>query len=226
LRASIDVYQISLNGYIETPDDESILQLCADGGRPDICSMIKRDADGSVAAVSTLPRNFGKVTVAGVDTSVGIYEDTPIGRFNLSVMASFLARHDTQLFPGTPAVHEAGTYSPYASALPRWRSLAHVDYDRGHWHASYSTQWIGGYTECGDVEFQDYPYCRRVENVFYHDVEVGYTILSGLRLRLGTTNLTNRQPPFLNFGNEANSDTTTYRLLGRTLFAAVRYQLR
>jgi hypothetical protein len=30
----------------------------------------------------------------------------------------------------------------------------------------------------------------------------------------------------LNFGNEANTDTTTYRLLGRTLFAAFRYQLR
>jgi outer membrane receptor protein involved in Fe transport len=225
LRASLDAYQISLNGYIETPDDESILELCADSGRPDICGLIKRHPDGNIASISALPRNFGRTTVAGVDTSVRIVEDTPVGRFNLSVMASFLARHDTELFAGSTTVHEAGTYSPYASALPRWRSLAHVDYDRGAWHASYSTQWIGGYTECNGVEFQDDPYCRRVQNVVYHDIEIGYTIFSSLTLRLGVTNLTDTQPPYLNFGNEANTDTTTYRLLGRTLFAALRYQL-
>ena len=225
LRASLDAYQISLNGYIETPHDESILELCADSGRPDICGLIKRHPDGNIASISALPRNFGRTTVAGVDTSVRIVEDTPVGRFNLSVMASFLARHDTELFAGSTTVHEAGTYSPYASALPRWRSLAHVDYDRGAWHASYSTQWIGGYTECNGVEFQDDPYCRRVQNVVYHDIEIGYTIFSSLTLRLGVTNLTDTQPPYLNFGNEANTDTTTYRLLGRTLFAALRYQL-
>jgi iron complex outermembrane receptor protein len=226
LRVSIDVHQITLNGYIETSDDETVLELCADEGRPDICGLIKRYADGNIASISAVPRNFGKTTVAGADLSLDFLENTPIGRFKLGVMASFLARHDTELFAGSTTIHEAGTYSPYASALLRWRSLAHLDYDRGPWHASYSTQWIGGYTECKVVGFQNDPDCRRVDNVFYHDVEAAYTIFSGLMFRLGVRNLTDRQPPFLNFGNEANTDTTTYRLLGRNLFAAVRYQLR
>jgi outer membrane receptor protein involved in Fe transport len=42
---------------------------------------------------------------------------------------------------------------------------------------------------------------------------------------LAVANLTDRQPPYLNFGNEANTGTSTYPLLGRTLFAALRYQL-
>jgi iron complex outermembrane receptor protein len=224
-RATLDVYRIDLNGFIENPAAEDVLQQCADEGRPDVCGLIKRGADGSIAQISSVPRNFGNSVIAGVDASANLLAETAIGRFKFSLQTSYLARHDTQLFPGGPTIHEAGTYSLYAQALPRWRSLAHLDFDRGPWHLSYSTQWIGGYTECNFVDFQDSPYCRRVENVFYHDVEAGFTFRSALTLRLGVANLTDRQPPYLNFGNEANTDTSTYRLLGRTLFAALRYQL-
>jgi outer membrane receptor protein involved in Fe transport len=68
-------------------------------------------------------------------------------------------------------------------------------------------------------------YCRSVEGAFYHDVEAALAIRTSLTLRLGVTNLTDRQPPFLAYGTDANTDTSIYRLLGRTLFAGVRYQL-
>jgi iron complex outermembrane recepter protein len=143
----------------------------------------------------------------------------------LTLQASYLARHDIQLSPGGDTIREAGTYSQYSSALPHWRSLAHLDFDRGPWHLSYSNQLIGGYVECNLVFFEDGVYCRRVNEVLYHDVEAAFTIRSALTLRLGVTNLTNVQPPFLNFGTDANTDTSIYRLIGRTLFASVRYQL-
>ncbi len=219
-RATLDVYQIDLNGFIENPDVNIALQYCADEGRPEICDLIKRGADGSVAQFSSIPRNFGNTVIAGVDASATLFTETGIGRFKLSVQTSYLARNDTQLYPGGPTIHEAGTLD-----LPRWRSLAHLDLDRGPWHSSYSTQWIGGYNECYFVFFQVSPYCRRVENVFYHDVEAGLTFRSALTLRLGVNNLTDRQPPYLNFGSDANTDPSAYRLLGRTLFAALRYQL-
>lgn len=225
LRATLDAYRIALNGYIENPADEDVLQQCANQGTPDVCGLIKRAADGSVAEISSIPRNFGSTVIAGIDASVTASRDSAIGRFALSVQTSYLARHDTQLFPGGPIIHEAGTYSLYAQALPRWKSLAHLDFDRGPWHVGYSTQWIGGYNECNFVDFQDSPYCRRIENVFYQDVEAGFTARSALTLRLGVNNVTDRQPPFLNFGNDANTDTSTYRLIGRTFFAALRYQL-
>jgi len=40
-------------------------------------------------------------------------------------------------------------------------------------------------------------------------------------LRFGINNIGNRQPPLLNFGNEANTDTSKYRLLGRSFFASL-----
>jgi len=219
-QATLDVYQIDLNGFIENPAANIALQYCADEGRPEICDLIKRGPDGSIAQFSSIPRNFGNTLIAGVDASATLVTETAIGRFKLSVQTSYMARNDTQLYPGGPTIHEAGTLD-----LPHWRSLAHLDFDRGPWHLSYSTQWIGGYTECYFVDFQDSPYCRRVENVFYHDVEAGLTFRSALTLRLGVNNLTDRQPPYRNFGSDANTDPSAYRLLGRTLFAALRYQL-
>ncbi|MEP6885627.1 MAG: TonB-dependent receptor [Gammaproteobacteria bacterium] len=224
-RASIDVYQIDLSGYIENPDTSVVLQQCAYGGRTDICKLIRRASDGSVIAVSTLPQNFGDTMTRGVDLATSLSEPSRAGQFSLSLRATYLARFDTQLFPGAATLHGAGTYSPFASALPHWRSLAHLDFDRGPWHAGYSTQWIGSYHECNLVDFTDQPYCRRVQNVLYHDVEAAFTLRASLTVRLGVNNFTDRQPPYLNFGNDANTDTSIYRLLGRSFFAAIRCQI-
>lgn len=225
IRASLDAYRIRLSGYIATPDPEDLLQQCSNGGIPDICGLITRAPDGSVRAISAISRNLGAVMVSGLDSNIRWTFDAGMGQFDIALQASYLARHDTQFLPGESVLHEAGTYSNYAFALPRWRSLAHVDYIWGRFSLSYANQWVGGYQECNEVDFQYTPYCRRVAGVLYHDVSAGSTVLGTIHLRAGVSNLTNRLPPFLNFGNDANTDTTTYRLLGRTLFAALSYQL-
>ncbi len=102
--------------------------------------------------------------------------------------------------------------------------MAHVDLETGHWRFSYQAQWIGGYAECGPVDFQDVPFCRQVAGVVYHDAEAGYSFGKAVRVRVGVTNITGRQPPFLNF-TELNTHTTTYRMLGRTAFDALHCQL-
>ena len=40
------------------------------------------------------------------------------------------------------------------------------------------------------------------------------------------TNLTDKDPPFVNNWTGANTDAATYRLLGRTYFAQLRWRLR
>ena len=59
--------------------------------------------------------------------------------------------------------------------------------------------------------------------VVYHDVEGGYEFASGVALRLGVSNLTDEDPPFINQANGPNTDAATYRLLGRTFFAQLRF---
>jgi outer membrane receptor protein involved in Fe transport len=43
-------------------------------------------------------------------------------------------------------------------------------------------------------------------------------------LQVGVTNLTNEDPPFVDTG-DGNTQVATYRLLGRTYFAGIRYRI-
>ena len=60
-------------------------------------------------------------------------------------------------------------------------------------------------------------------NPIYHDVEASYD-WSGLVIRAGINNLTDRDPPYSR--GEGNTNEATYRLLGRTYFLRVSFTLK
>ena len=68
------------------------------------------------------------------------------------------------------------------------------------------------------------PYYRRVDPVLYHDIEAGFKFDSGVTVRAAITNVTDEDPPYLNIA-PANTDVATYRLLGRSYFLELRYQV-
>jgi outer membrane receptor protein involved in Fe transport len=80
-------------------------------------------------------------------------------------------------------------------------------------------QWIGSYTDCSTT-LDNTIYCEPVPSVTYHDVELAYS-WSALKLHAGVTNLTDRDPPFLNA--IGNTNPATYRLLGRGYFLRLSY---
>jgi iron complex outermembrane recepter protein len=94
--------------------------------------------------------------------------------------------------------------------------------------ASYAAEYIGSYSESvepwplNDIEFE--PFDRRVDPVLYHDIEAGFRFDSDVTVRAVITNVTDEDPPYLNIA-PANTDVATYRLLGRSYFLELRYQL-
>ena len=72
------------------------------------------------------------------------------------------------------------------------------------------------------IEFE--PFDRRVDPVLYHDIEAGFRFDSGVTVRAAITNVTDEDPPYLNIA-PANTDVATYRLLGRSYFLELRYQV-
>jgi outer membrane receptor protein involved in Fe transport len=53
---------------------------------------------------------------------------------------------------------------------------------------------------------------------------MGFKFDSGVTMRAAITNVTDEDPPYLNIG-PANTDVATYRLLGRSYFLELRYQV-
>ena len=221
-RASVDLFQTRLDRFVEEPGDEAILSECADRGTALACGKIQRLADGSIRSIDTRLSNYGRVTVEGIDLAAQLGFPSRAGEWSLHALVTNLLRHDVQVFEGGASSERVGRANLFF-VLPEWRALGGVNWTRDAWTAGYTLQWLGPYVDCvRTIEFE--PYCHDVPSVFYHDLDASYQ-WGGIAIRAGINNLTDRNPPYLGAG-EANTNTPTYRLLGRTYFLQVRYALK
>jgi outer membrane receptor protein involved in Fe transport len=219
--ASVDYFETTHANRQRVPP-EWVLIECADFG---VCSGITRNEEGRVTQLETRYRNFGESEVRAVDFAIDWSTMNRIGELNATLLATYLDRWDTRL-PGGELHSYAGRFD--AGARPHWRASGHIDWRSGPWMASYAAEYIGSYSERVNpwplfgIEFE--PFDRRVDPVLYHDIEAGFTFDSGVAVRAAITNVTDEDPPYLNIA-PANTDVATYRLLGRSYFLELRYQV-
>jgi iron complex outermembrane receptor protein len=167
--------------------------------------------------------NYGRVTVEGIDLAASVGFSSRAGEFNLHALATNLVHHEVQVFEGGTSIDRVGRAN-FGFVLPEWRGLGGVNWTRNSWSAGYTVQWIGPYVECARTTEGD-PYCHDVAATFYQDVEGSYQ-WSGLTIRAGVNNLSDRDPPFLSSGAEANTVPASYRPLGRTYFLQLGYAVK
>ena len=227
LSVSLDYFEIELADFIGVADIDTILFECAERGAPAVCDAIRRFPDGSVSLVSVVGRNLGRLETSGFDLALEWRTSTPLGQVSALLLATYIERLDEQAFPDGEIFSVAGARETL-QAFPRWRALGHIDWRRGSWIASYALEYIGSYSQIVldfpplDISFE--PYTREVESVLYQDVEGGYEFGAGLTVRAAITNITDKDPPFVNLGGDPNTDAATYRLLGRTYFVEFHYE--
>jgi outer membrane receptor protein involved in Fe transport len=220
--ASVDYFQAILTNR-ERIIPEEVLTVCADFG---YCPGIIRSTDGQVIQLATRYRNFGESEVRAFDFAINWSAQTRIGGMHSSLTATYLDRWDRRLPDGEVRSY-AGNFN--AGARPHWRASGHINWRSGPWMASYAAEYIGSYSEhvepypLFDVYFD--PFDRRVDAVLYHDIEAAFQFDSGVTVRAAITNVTDEDPPYLNIA-PANTDVATYRLLGRSYFLELRYQVK
>ncbi|MEE4110838.1 MAG: hypothetical protein V2I24_15915, partial [Halieaceae bacterium] len=84
----------------------------------------------------------------------------------------------------------------------------------------YSLQWIGALEESGGVVAPGT--VNAIDDQLYHDVWARLQLGERLSFAAGIDNLTDEQPPFFGNADEANTDVSTYRLLGRGAWLRVQ----
>jgi outer membrane receptor protein involved in Fe transport len=225
LSASVDYFQLNHSNQISRAPLDELLFECADYGGS-VCEAISRLPDGRVSQLAATYRNLAESEVRAFDFAIDWSAMTQIGEVNSRLLATYLDRWDRQPFAGGEAYSYAGTFD--AGARPRWRASGHVDWRSGPWMASYAAEYIGSYSEhvepYGSFTTEFDPFYRRVDPVLYHDLETGFKFDSGVTVRAAITNVTDEDPPYLNI-SPANTDVSTYRLLGRSYFLELRYQV-
>jgi outer membrane receptor protein involved in Fe transport len=227
LSASIDYFQVELTDYIWQAYPFQVLFECAEHGLAQACEAIRRFPDGRLSHVATYTENFGGLDVRGFDIAFDWSSMTRLGEVNAGVLATYLERWNEQPIPGGVVYRYAGNFD--AGARPRWRASGHIDWRSGPWMASYAAEYIGSYSEFVEpfpaygIEFE--PFYRSVDSILYHDIEAGFEFDTGVSVRAGITNVSNEDPPYLDI-TPGNTDVATYRLLGRTYFFELRYQVQ
>ncbi|MCF8873269.1 TonB-dependent receptor, partial [Xanthomonas campestris pv. campestris] len=117
--------------------------------------------------------------------------------------------------------------------MPRWRAVANLAWDKGPWHASWNTRYLGPTVNgsqyedfCADTNADGSCRYFRIGSVVYHDASLSRKIaaLHGT-LALGVDNLGNRKPPrFYSYSNAANTEASTYDTLGRYFWSRLRVE--
>ncbi len=228
LSLSVDYWRTEIDDVITLyPDPGLILQVCADQGAAGACDRISRFADGTIRLLDATHVNSTSLTSEGWDFDVAYSTSVGPGELGLRLMATYLAAYDVVPFPGADTIGVAGTRYVFG-AFPRWRGLGHVEYAAGPWFGSWQTQYVGSMEEClvnESAPADAFQGCRTIEEGWYQDLQLGYRFDRGPTLRVTVSNLTNEDPPRVNFDAGANTDPATYPLLGRTYFVSLSYRI-
>ena len=247
LSVSADYYRILLNNLIVSGAGiaQTILTQCFNTQGP-ICSDIIRASDGSIKFVTEAPFNSGNLVDQGLDVSAHYrLPTTEWGNFRVGVDGSYIQKYniDQGGFVQGLAGHFDKTFGNFA----RVRGLATLDWNLGPWNANWTTRYIGritvGYAnQClgpsadffdspnGSNTCDDYNGTITGENpqhygaITYHNLSLGYNIEPiNTYVQVGVDNIFDRQPPLIYLNNtlNANTDVSTYDLVGRFYRASV-----
>jgi outer membrane receptor protein involved in Fe transport len=233
--ASVDYYHIKIINAVGTIGAATSLQSCFNNpaGTPtnpsfslnnSFCSLIKRDpSTGDVVNVIDTNANLGLYQTEGVDFqvdwnfglgAVGLSDD--LGRFDLNVVGTNTRKFDVTPIPGGNIEHHAGTVSNLiGSNYAKWKVLT-------------SARWSWNALELG-VRWR---YISAVQDFFaqnqaapaysYFDADARFKINDNWEVRAGVNNIADKQPPTYTSSIEANTDPSTYDVLGRRYFVGLK----
>jgi outer membrane receptor protein involved in Fe transport len=245
---SLDFYYIRIKNAIESLTSNTIINDCALSGSPTLCGLIHRGANGSLwfnntEFVDTKEQNIGVISTKGIDLSSSYHFD--VGQFgkvgvNLSgsrVLNFFTRPVDLPAFPAS--YNCAGYYGSTCGApTPHWRHVLNTDWQAPWGGLDLAVRWrYIGPTQSDRVS-QDpqlsetyLPQTARIGGYSYLDLSLAAPIAStGVNLRVGVNNLTDKAPPIVANGNYSDCPNTscndntwvgTYDTLGRYLYAHV-----
>jgi outer membrane receptor protein involved in Fe transport len=244
----VDAYRIKISGLISSYGADNILQQCGQSGAANFCDLVHRDAAGSLwqsqsGYVIDTTTNAGTLMTQGIDVATSYtYRTENFGSIGFSINGTYLDKYKVHNFESTP-YDCAGSYGPVCGTpIPHWRHKARVTWTTPS-NLSLSAQWrYIGKTKVDQFNCDINASCDVAGNVndfgdhikaySYFDLTATARVADKLTLRLGTTNIFDKDPPILgsayspagSFGG-GNTFPQVYDVLGRYVFAGVTLDL-
>ena len=225
LSASVDYFQVNHSNQISGASPDECCSECAEHGSS-LCEAITRLPDGRVSQLATTYRQLRGVGSPRLRLCDQLVGNDPDRRSEFEA-----ARHLPRSLGQAAVSRRRGVFVRGQFRCGRPAALARVGTHRlalravdGQLRRRIYRQLLGTSSTPGPFGIDFDPFDRRVDPVLYHDIEAGFKFDSGVTVRAAITNVTDEDPPYLNIA-PANTDVATYRLLGRSYFLELRYQV-
>jgi outer membrane receptor protein involved in Fe transport len=224
ITASVDLWDIEINGAIESVSAETIIELCAVYGQESFCNLINRNANGSLwqgsAYVQLGAQNAGLLHYSGIDFAVNANFDVLGGTLNISSSATQM--RDKTIRP-IAAIAETeydcvGIISDKCFPTPEWRTRSTASFSTGgNWAIGAAFRTMSGVTNTYAAEdVLAGPQMKDMRS--WIDINASYRVLENVTVNFAVQNLTDEQPPVLPdvlSGGYANTVSGNYDMLGQ-----------
>ena len=229
LSVSVDYFDITVEGFIDTIDPSFALNQCLTTASDYFCSLVNRGNGGTLWAsptgyIQATNLNTGELKTNGFDVNASyLFDIGTMGSLGLDYTATILDELSTKPLPtstGDDIYDSVGYYSGQdGTPNPDYRHKAQVSWETP-WNVSTSLTW----RHFAGVEIRD-----SENNPFdaqdYFDVSASYSPFETTSLRVGINNVMDEEPPVSSsvgagFGN-GNTYPQVYDALGRYIFVGI-----
>jgi iron complex outermembrane receptor protein len=235
LSLSADYYSIDIKDAIGTISAEDALQNCYSAAANPTgvtsnyyCSLFTRSAaTGEVSSMSLVNLNLSEYRTKGVDFQVdwsfglgAVGLDDKYGAIRVNVIGNYLDSFKIQSLPGEAFVELKGTIgndqiSSVAVSKPEWKTLTSVSYSVGPVDLGVGWRHIAGMTDYSDSS-------EKIPAIDYFDLNGTWRVTPTYEIRGGVTNVADKDPPTFTSYVQANTDPSTYDVLGRRFYVGVK----
>ena len=233
--ATIDYFNIEVNGAIQGIGADLIVQQCTDTADPFFCGLVNRDGSGSLwrsnaGFVVNLPQNIGSLKTSGVDINATYRTEIgDLGTLNFNFIGTYLDELSSNAgVPGSPDVECVGLYGNLCGTPnPEWRHQARLGFDfRNGIGTSVRWRYFDAVVFDG-LNANTQPGIRGFDAVNYFDLALTFDAGDNFNFRLGANNVFDKAPPVT--GSQAcpagpcngNVFAQVYDALGRYIYAGV-----
>jgi outer membrane receptor protein involved in Fe transport len=232
LTATVDYWSIDLEEVIGAVGAATIVQRCynRDGANPTFsatnqwCQLFVRDqSNGGVIGLQQLDRNQAFRKISGVDIALdyGI-SLAEYGSLRWNLNSTWIEKDETQTTSVDPINNFAGTIgSTTASAKPKWRVNLGTTYSLGGLSVQLASRWIDKMVHSNTVTGGSPVTNTGTTATWYHDLSARYAVTSNITVRAGVSNLLDQQPRTYTPNIQANTDPSSFDVLGRRYFVGL-----
>lgn len=227
LRASVDYYDIQIDGAVGTLEAQDIVTRCANGAAQ-LCALIQRDAANTIETVQATLINLNTLKTRGVDVEIGyrlpladLPGDLP-GDIDLRVLGTYV---DTLITDdGINAIDRAGDVGPFIDGIPQWRWNAALTYSNGPTTLQLQGRYVGGGAydhTLGPLDIDD----NDVSGRTYFDVSWQQELFGRTQLFFAVNNLFDTDPPVApdTVFVPLATNKQIYDVIGRYFIGGVRF---